>query len=180
MPRRTDIEKVLIIGAGPIGLGVLSILRYLGLQVIVSEPSAYRRDLCAKAGAIVFDPVTTDLVAATNELTAGLGPTVVFDCVGRPVTQTLSLDIARPKGKVCFIGENKELTINPSRQIIHKELTLIGSVYFTLPDFQEIIALYRRGYRPDPFATHRYTLEQADVAYRNFVAGNTGKVLFTY
>jgi threonine dehydrogenase-like Zn-dependent dehydrogenase len=176
----TALDSVLVIGAGPIGLGVLSILRYLGLRVIVSEPSAYRRDLCAEAGAIVFDPLTTDSVAATNELTAGLGPTVVFDCVGRPETQTLSLDIARPKGKVCFIGESRELTINPSRQIIHKELTLIGSVYFTLPDFQEIIALYRQGYRPDRFATHRYPLEQADVAYRTFVAGNTGKVLFTY
>ena len=176
----TALDSVLVIGAGPIGLGVLSILRYRGLQVIVSEPSAYRRDLCARAGAIVFDPATTDLLAATNELTAGLGPTVVFDCVGRPATQTLALDIARPKGKVCYIGENNELTINPSRQIIHKELRLVGSVYFTLPDFQEIIALYRQGYRPEPFATHRYTLEEADLAYRTFAAGNTGKVLFSY
>src|SRR5262249_11541033 len=61
----TALDSIFVVGAGPIGLGVLSILCYLGLRVIVSEPSAYRRDLCAKAGGTVFDPATTDLVVAT-------------------------------------------------------------------------------------------------------------------
>jgi threonine dehydrogenase-like Zn-dependent dehydrogenase len=44
-------DTALVVGAGPVGLGVVSILRFLGLKVLVSEPSAYRRDLVSKLGA---------------------------------------------------------------------------------------------------------------------------------
>jgi threonine dehydrogenase-like Zn-dependent dehydrogenase len=150
------------------------------VRVLVSEPSAYRRDLCAGLGATTFDPIAADVIGAAAELTAGLGPHAVIDCAGRPETQNLALDAVRVKGKVAFVGENSQLTINPSRQIIHKELTLVGSLYFTSTDYAEILTLYRQGYRPEQLATHRFPLAEADQAYRTFVGGNSGKVLFVY
>lgn len=176
----TALDTVLVLGAGPVGLGVVSILRFHGVRVLVSEPSAYRRDLCVGLGATAFDPTSTDVIAAVAELTAGLGPHEVIDCAGRPDTQNLALDAVRVKGKVGFVGENSQLTINPSRQIIHKELTVVGSVYFTAADYAEILTLYRQGYRPERLATHRFPITDADRAYRTFVSGNSGKVLFVY
>ncbi|MBI2939378.1 MAG: zinc-binding dehydrogenase [Chloroflexi bacterium] len=175
----TATDTALVIGAGPVGLGAVSLLRFLGLRVLVTEPSAYRRDLVARLGAVVLDPHAVDVIGVTADLTAGLGPDVAIDCAGRPETQNLALDAVRVKGKVGFVGENSALTINPSKQIIHKELTVVGSWYFTSADYHEILALYRRGYRVDHLITHRFPIEQADLAYRTFAAGETGKVLIS-
>ncbi len=174
------LDTVMVIGAGPVGLGVLGILRFMGARVIVVEPTRYRRDLAAAVGATVLDPNDVDVQATAVELTSGLGPHVVIDCAGRPETQNLALDTVRIKGKVGFVGENQQLTINPSKQIIHKELTIVGSVYYTPEDYQEILLLYRQGYRPEQFVTHRFPLAEADQAFRTFASGESGKVLLTY
>lgn len=175
----TATDAALVLGAGPVGLGVVSLLRFFGLRVLVSEPGAYRQALVAKLGASVIDPTKTNVSAEASEWTAGRGPDVVIDCAGRPETESLALDAVRVKGKVGFIGENGELTINPSRQIIHKELTVVGSWYFTSADYFEILGLYRQGYRVEQLITHRFPLAQAGEAYRVFAGGQSGKVLLT-
>jgi threonine dehydrogenase-like Zn-dependent dehydrogenase len=68
------IRSVLICGAGPAGLLFTQYLRnvvgYDGL-LIVTEPSAIRRQLAADYGAIVIDPASVDLIEAVEDLTSG-------------------------------------------------------------------------------------------------------------
>jgi L-iditol 2-dehydrogenase len=68
------IRSVLICGAGPAGLLFTQYLRnvvgYDGL-LIVTEPSAIRRQLAADYGAIVIDPASVDLIEAVENLTSG-------------------------------------------------------------------------------------------------------------
>jgi threonine dehydrogenase-like Zn-dependent dehydrogenase len=171
-------EAAAIMGCGPIGLGCLAWLKYYGAETIVSEPNAYRRDLARRLGAgLVLDPTREDVVARVRAETGG-GADLCLDC--SPVPQTLedALNAVRVHGRVGWIGEKPSATVNPSAQVIHKELQMTGSWYFTAADFYEELACYRRGLDLDGLITHRFPLADAPAAYRLFASGNSGKVIF--
>ena len=169
-----------VFGCGPIGMGSLTWLKFYGLRAIVSEIKAYRRDLARRLGAdLVLDPTQEDVVARIRAETGG-GSDLCLDC--SPAEQTLhdALNAVRIYGRVGWIGEKPSVTVNPSRQVIHKELQMTGSWYFTAAEFCEELAHYRHGLSVSQLVTHRYRLEDAPEAYRRFAAGETGKVVFRH
>jgi len=68
-------------------------------------------------------------------------------------------------------------TIEPSKQFTAKELTLIGSFYYNVSEYKELIALVHRGPSPEKMITHRFSLEEAQKAFSTFVSGKSGKVV---
>jgi threonine dehydrogenase-like Zn-dependent dehydrogenase len=171
-------QRVAIFGCGPIGIGCLVWLKHFGVYTIVSEISPYRRELARRLGAdLVLDPNAEDVVAHIKDVTGG-GAEVCLDCAGVQETNSHALGAARIYGRVGFIGEKKLATIMLSPHIIRKELSIVGSWYFTNAEFFEQVEFYRRGLSIDGMITHRYTLTQAPDAYRCFLAGETGKVVF--
>lgn len=95
-----------VLGGGPIGLGVLALARASGAaQVIVSEPSATRRDVALQLGAThVLDPTTQDLASTVRDLTGGIGAETVFDCVTSSSTTAAALASLRHGGQVIVVG----------------------------------------------------------------------------
>jgi threonine dehydrogenase-like Zn-dependent dehydrogenase len=169
-------QTAAIFGLGPIGMGCLTWLRFYGVRTIVSEINPYRREMARRLGAdLVLNPAQDNVVARIREETSG-GADVCLDCAGVEGTLNDALDAARIYGRVGWIGEKPSATINPSAQVIHKELRITGSWYFTASDFHEETVLYRRGLDLTQLITHRYTLEDAPEAYERFAAGETGKV----
>ena len=80
---------------------------------------------------------------------------------------------------MAFVGGNPgSATIQPSRQFIGKELTVIGSFYSNVSEYKELIALVRRGLSPEKMITHRFSLEEAQKAFSTFASGESGKVVF--
>jgi len=172
-------EWAAVFGGGPIGLGCLAWLTYHGARVIVSEPSAYRRALAERLGAeLTVDPGQEDAVARVREATDG-GADLCLDCSPEPQTLADALDAARVQGRVAWIGEKATATVNPSGQVIHKELHMAGAWYFTAAEFYEQLAHYRRGLSPSGLITHRFPLADAPEAYRLFAARQAGKVILT-
>lgn len=171
-------QRASVFGFGPIGIGCLVWLKFFGLYTIVSEISPYRRDLAARLGAdLVLNPLEENVVERVREVTGG-GAEVCLDTAGVPQTLNDALDAARIYGRVGFIGEKASATIKPSEQFIRKELSITGSWYFTNAEFYEQVEMYRRGLSIDGMITHRYRLDQAPEAYRRFMGGETGKVVF--
>ena len=173
-------QTAAVFGCGPIGMGSLTWLKFYGLRTIVSEIKSYRRDLARRLGAdLVLDPTEGDVAARVQAETGG-GSDLCLDC--SPEEQTLqdALNAVRVCGRVAWIGEKPSATVNPSRQVIHKELQMTGSWYFTAAEFHEELTHYRRGLSVSQLITHRYGLEEAPEAYRRFAAGETGKVVFHY
>jgi len=173
-------QTVYVSGAGPIGLGMVALLKHLGCRVIVSEPSAYRRDYVQKVckADIVLDPAGGKLKDELFAVTDGIGPEITIECSGNPGAQLGALELTRCKGTVMFCGENYspfELVL--SNHIIHKELNVKGAFYFTASDFTEIVKLYREGLDVSPLISHKVPLAKAPEALADFVAGKTGKVI---
>lgn len=173
-------KLVFISGAGPIGLGMIALLKHFGCFVVVSELHSYRKQYAqAHAGAdLVLDPTMDDVKSKLRELSGGVDPEIVIECSGNPVAQLQALEYARCNGTVLFVGENyKGLNIVPSVHIIHKELEVRGAFYFTAADFYEIVSLYRRGLRVEGLVSHKVKIDDAPAVISDFSKGLTGKAI---
>ena len=181
--RQLELQKgqtIFVSGAGPIGLGVVALLKHLGCRVIVSEPSAYRREYVKRRcnADIVLNPTVETFKEELLALADGVGPETTIECSGNPKAQLEALEMTRCQGTVMFCGEN----YNPfefviSDHIIHKELTVKGAFYYTVNDFVEIIDLYRQGLDVSQLISHVVPLDKAPEVIAEFVSGNTGKVI---
>lgn len=98
-------DTVAVLGAGPIGLGVVAACVAKGARVIVVEPSARRVELARTLGAeFVVDPTADGFVETVRQHSDGRGPSVVFEASGRPAVMATALDIAGFRARLVFIG----------------------------------------------------------------------------
>ncbi|MFC1925897.1 zinc-binding dehydrogenase [Chloroflexota bacterium] len=98
-------QTVVVLGAGPIGLGALQFAKLEGARVIVSEPSAKRLAVAQKLGAdVTVDPRVADPVEVVKEATSGKMANVVVECSGVPAVFYQGLDMLQRSGKVMQVA----------------------------------------------------------------------------
>jgi len=86
---------------------------------------------------------------------------------------------ARVWGRACFVGEGGTVTLEPSPDIIHKQLTIYGSWTFSTVGLDACARfVVDRAIPLRRLITHRYRLDQAAEAFQEFDAGATGKCVF--
>ncbi len=140
-------DTVVIVGGGTIGLIMLQLARNAGAsRTILVEPLEQKRRIAAELGAdVILDPRTNHIKTAVMDLTQ-VGADVVIECVGKPQTSQLSLDLVRRGGTVEFFGVcpiGETISVEPN-QIYFKELTIAGS-YVNPNTFSRSIALLHAG-----------------------------------
>ena len=138
-------DTAVVQGAGPIGLTTLQWARAAGAGVtIVVEPNEHRRALAAAHGATVA--VAPDEAAdMVNELTKGLGADIVYECVGRPETIQIGIDLARRGGSLCLIGlADSDATITPSVWL-RKEINMTSAVAYAHEEFEMAMGMMADG-----------------------------------
>lgn len=160
-------ERVLIMGAGPIGLLVLLWLAHDGVRrVAVSEPAAARRALAARLGAdLVLDPATEEVAARLDQ--TGGPPRVIFECVGVEGTLQQAMTLAAPRGRVVVVGAcMTEDRIRPLLGIT-KHLTLQFVLGYTPDEFAEALSAIGDGrVDPSPLVTRTVSLDELPAAFR--------------
>ncbi|MDR3667982.1 MAG: zinc-dependent alcohol dehydrogenase family protein [Ignavibacteriaceae bacterium] len=124
-------EKVLIIGAGTIGLLMLQLVQLRGASdVIVLDPIRFKRDMASSLNADhVFNPLIEDTLEKIIHLTYG-GADTVIECVGNQVAGESALNLVRKGGKILIFGlsNNSDLIKVYMQTFFHKELTLKSSI----------------------------------------------------
>jgi threonine dehydrogenase-like Zn-dependent dehydrogenase len=171
-------QRVCIIGAGPIGLGNTLLRSFLEEQVIVIDVLDNRLSLARELGAShTINPSQTDPTEAVRDLTVGLMADVVIEATGKPDPFALAFRLVGKGGTVVAAGENREVTIHVGRDLIRKDVTVVGNWYYHFCEYPEMLALYRRGLPVARLITHRFPLAEAETAFREFAAGRTGKVV---
>ena len=84
-------------------------------------------------------------------------------------------------GRACLVGEGGKVTFEPSPDIIHKHLTLMGSWTFSTFILSELSSwIMNKNIPLKEIITHRYRLMEAETAFNQFSAGGTGKVIFEW
>jgi (R,R)-butanediol dehydrogenase/meso-butanediol dehydrogenase/diacetyl reductase len=160
--------RVLVIGAGPIGLSVTAFARLAGAaRIVVSERAEARRAAASDFGATdVLDPGAVEDVGAAFSAATGGPPDVIFDCVGVPGMIQSCIDLSRPKGTIVVVG----VCMKPDEVIpiaaILKELKLQFVLGYVESDFARVLDYLGQGrIEADGMVTDRVTLDQLPDAF---------------
>lgn len=156
-------ETVAIIGAGTIGLGTLMAARAAGAgRIIVIEMSAARTAKAKECGAdVVLDPREVDVVQTVKAMTGGSGADVAFECVGHKDTGPLAVELIRNAGRAVIVGIFEEPSSFNFFSLSGTDKRLIGTLAYTLSDFQGVAALLANGrLKAEPLITGRIGLEE--------------------
>lgn len=170
-------EDVVILGAGPMGLLHMLILRAAGARnIIISEILENRRKFAKVLGAdICVDPESESLTEIVKEATEGLGADLVVDSVGILLPQ--AIDAARRGGKIISFGinEQKKVTLNQAETVI-KETNLIGAYAAKLTFPLAIKLLQKKDFSVSELLTHKLPLEEVTKGIDLMKSGEAIKV----
>ena len=173
-------DTLAIFGQGPVGLSATMLAKAMGARVITVDMSPERLGLSESFGAdVTIDPKANDPIAAIKDLTHGEGTDLALDCSASPDARIAAVRSTRAWGTVCFVGEGNNVTIDVSPDMIRKQLTILASWTFNTvgqADCARFIA--DRKVPVDRVFTHRFSLDQAEEAYRLFDTQTTGKGVF--
>lgn len=173
-------DTVLVAGLGPVGLAAGLLAHALGAPHVVGiDPVESRRSLALGLSAVddVVGPQEADVVAAVHRSVGSGGVSVAVDASGSAPGRTACLDAAARWGRVVFLGEGGDLTLDVSQQLIHKQLTLHGSWVTSTGRMSELLqALVRWKLHPEVVVTDRFALDDVALAYSTADAGTVGKV----
>ena len=116
-------SRVLVTGAGPVGLVVVQTARALGAsEIVVSDVNVHRLALAAELGATT----TVDVTAESLEST-GIRPDVLIECSGQPAALRPALAMVAPAGRIVLVGMGGDEAVLPVSLIQERELTLTGT-----------------------------------------------------
>jgi threonine dehydrogenase-like Zn-dependent dehydrogenase len=173
-------QTVAVFGQGPVGLSATQLAHAMGARVIALDVSDTRlaraRDLGAHA---TINPRHEEPVAAIRALTAGLGAHAAIDASSAPDARRQAVQCVRSWGKVCFVGEGGQATFDVSPDLLRRQVTLMGSWTFSTIGQKECADFVaERGVDVEALFTHRWSLDEAEEAYRIFDAQSDGKGVF--
>jgi len=154
-------QVALIGGAGPIGLLTAAVLKAKGLTVIVSEPSALRRQKALDSGVAddALDPTVVDVVERVHELTGGTGADVAFECSSVNVVLDTLVDAVRPAGVVVVVSIWGHRASVDLQKLVLKEIDLRGTIAY-MGDHPSTIRLVQEGLVDlKPFITGKIGLD---------------------
>ncbi|MGH2468489.1 MAG: zinc-dependent alcohol dehydrogenase family protein [Chloroflexota bacterium] len=173
-------ETLAIFGQGPVGLSATLLAKAMGARVIAIDMAPERLQLARALGADeTIQAGSLDPVALIQDLTHGEGAPTALDCTGSSEGRLNAVKCAASWGRVCFVGEGGSATFEVSPQIIHKQLTIYGSWTFSAVGQAECAQfVVDHQLSLEPLLTHRFSLDQAEEAYRLFDTQTTGKGVF--
>lgn len=153
--------QALIVGAGPIGLGVAIFARIAGMEVTLADLSAER---LAQAQAILGDvPVLLLTGGDDRALVRGAqasGFDTVFDATGNAKSMAAGFHHVAHGGAYVLVSVVKDEITFSDPEFHKREMSLIGSRNATSVDFAHVIASIAAGLVPmDKLATHETTIE---------------------
>lgn len=164
--RRAGVEAgefVLVIGAGPIGLGIAEFARIAGGKVIVMDINEQRLQFCREKLGIkhLVNAASADVMAQLQQITGNDMPTVVIDATGSLKAINNAFQYMAHGARYVLVGLQKG-DISFSHPEFHKrEATLMSSRNATREDFNHVIDSMKKGLvNPATYITHRVDFDQ--------------------
>ena len=145
----TDIDVVMVIGCGMVGMGAVVRSAQRGATVVAVDIDDDKLILARQMGAsYTINSKTEDIHARLLEMTSGFGPDVVIEAVGSAPTYQLAVDEVAFTGRVICIGYAKTEVSFQTKYFVQKELDIRGSRNAQPSDFRAVIHYLERGTCP--------------------------------
>ena len=170
-------EAALVVGAGPIGIGVIHGLKERGVKVIALDINdkrlEYARDI-AKADYII-NSLNTDAEKAVGDITGGESTPLVIDATGNADQMMKAFQYAGAGGTIVYVSlVRADITFHDP--LFHaKELTLMASRNATKEDFSNVITAIESGrVNTSGFVTNMLNLEDVPAQFASLTKPETG------
>jgi 2-desacetyl-2-hydroxyethyl bacteriochlorophyllide A dehydrogenase len=172
-------EFVLVIGAGPIGLGIMEFARIAGGHVIALDINEQRLAFCQeKLGvAHTINALAPDVLEQLAAITHGDMPTVVIDATGSQKAILGAFQYLAHGGRSVLVGLQKG-EISFSHPEFHKrEATLMSSRNATREDFEHVIHSMKQGFvKPTTYITHRVRFDEVKTEFEQWLNPANGVI----
>lgn len=176
-------DTVAVIGAGPIGVMHAVVSRLQGAQKVWVLDTMENRLAMAERfdidGTVQVKPDGSH-IERMNELTDGLGPSVVIVACSNAHAQADALEIVGKGGRVEFFGglpKSAPTAVLNTNHLHYKEIVITGSYSEKMSDFQASQALIQSGRFPaDRIITHHLPIERINEAFPLMESGEALKV----
>jgi threonine dehydrogenase-like Zn-dependent dehydrogenase len=159
-------ERVVVLGAGPIGQALALAAGDRGASVLLVDTLPSRLAHGAAMGADVLHVAPEDdLVAAAREWAGADGPEVVMEATGVPGLVQTAIELVAQAGRVVVVGLSSEPAPVRVGALPFKEIDVLGSSCCGAEEFAEAVDLVgRRREAAAGLVTHEFTLEEAPEA----------------
>lgn len=172
-------EYVLVIGAGPIGLGTMEFARIAGGKVIAMDVNEGRLAFCRDRLKVdhIINVTTDDVMAKLSEITNGDMPTVVIDATGSLRAINNGFQYMAHGARYVLVGLQKG-EISFSHPEFHKrEATLMSSRNATRADFEHVITSMKKGLvDPTNYITHRVQFDNVTAEFESWLNPANGVI----
>ena len=144
----SEIDTVLVLGCGAIGMGVIAACARKGATVIAADIDDEKLQLAKELGATyVINSSRENLQKKSNLLTLDKGVNVAIEAAGLPELFRLAVDVVSFGGRVVYVGYTKQEVTYDTKLIVRKELSIYGSRN-ALHVFPSVIKMLEKQERP--------------------------------
>jgi len=180
--RRAAIEPgefVLVIGAGPIGLGTMELARIAGGKVIALDINEPRLQFCKNKLNVdsIINASSSDVTEQLKQITNGDMPTVVVDATGSLKAINNSFQYMAHGARYVLIGLQKEAISFNHPEFHKREGTLMSSRNATRNDFEHVIRFVKSGeIKPTGYITHRVSFDKVAEEFESWLSPSNGVI----
>ncbi|RAW19531.1 alcohol dehydrogenase [Paenibacillus taichungensis] len=155
-------DQVVVIGAGPIGLGVMAFAKLAGARVIAIDRNVDRLELSRIwAGVDAMVKANEQAAQQVAEITNGDYATAVFDATGNMQSMNNAIQYVAHGGQLIFVGLVKADISFHDPDFHKREMSILGSRNATREDFEQVMSILReKKLNMDGYITHRSSLDQ--------------------
>ncbi len=172
-------EFVLVIGAGPIGLGVMEMARIGGANVIAMDVNETRLNFCREKLQVSYtiNATASDVMQQLQEITGKDMPTVVIDATGNLKAINNALQYLAHGGRYVLVGLQKEAFSFSHPEFHKRETTLMSSRNATRADFEKVMtAMREKKVNPATYITHRVTFGEVKANFESWLNPANGVI----
>ena len=172
-------EFVLVVGGGPIGLGIMEFARIAGGHVIAADINQQRLSFCKENLGVkhIINAVSENVVERLKEITNGDMPVVVIDATGNLKAINSAFQYMAHGARYVLVGLQKE-NISFSHPEFHKrEATLMSSRNATKSDFAHVMNCMKNGLiKPSLYITHTFSFDEVKERFSSLLDPASGVI----
>jgi threonine 3-dehydrogenase len=177
-------KKILVTGCGPVGLMTIAVARAIGARAIyATDISPYRIAFAKRMGAdLALHAADDPVMELVREATDGEGVDVLLEVSGAPDAIDQGFSLLKPGGDAALLGVTPgSFDFDWNHHIVFKAANLHGVSGRNLwKTWYQARGLIRSGAVDlSPMVTHRFKLEEFDLAFKTMASGESGKVMMT-
>jgi len=175
----TKDEFVLVIGAGPIGLGTMEFARIAGGKVIALDINNDRLKFCKERlkAEHTINVIDADVIQQLMTITNGDMPTVVIDATGNLKAINTAFQYMAHGARYVLIGLQKGEICFSHPEFHKREAALMSSRNATREDFEHVIAsMKKKEVDPTTYITHRVLFDQVKDEFKGWLNPANGVI----